>query len=411
MLIRAIHLSNYRSLGDDVSLAFPDGEHRMIVLAGLNGAGKSNVLDALRFIGEAFRGGLDRAIRARHGVSEMLRRGAHTMEIAVEADDDGGRVVWALALSVDVTHNEELCDEWAAFVGEDQLPAWEDAVKGARGSQRRTSRAEAIRAAFQERMEAEYHGSPRRWDGPLQHSIPGRIEGPALVQFGRSRDEAMAAERFATLAQVLRDGVIYELYPSDLRGTQHARSVVPLLDGTGWTSALRTLDDTGARGEFRAAMRQIVPDLIDYRISEIAGELITEFVHRDPDGTAWAVNAKKESDGTLRCAAMLTAMMQDPLPSLLGFEEPELAIHVRALPVLMDQLLVTSTLAPVIVTTHSPDIIDLAPPECLRVVERDERGTRVLPVEELQRRLVRERLATMGALLREEGLRPEGPRG
>ena len=53
--IRALNVSNFRSLGDDVRVEFPRKGGRLIALAGINGAGKSNVLDAFGFVGAVMR--------------------------------------------------------------------------------------------------------------------------------------------------------------------------------------------------------------------------------------------------------------------------------------------------------------------------------------------------------------------
>ena len=51
-----------------------------------------------------------------------------------------------------------------------------------------------------------------------------------------------------------------------------------------------------------------------------------------------------ESDGTIRLLAMLTALSQDPAPSVVGLEEPELAIHPGAMAVLSDAMKEAATL-------------------------------------------------------------------
>ena len=217
----------------------------------------------------------------------------------------------------------------------------------------------------------------------------------------RKQGEVLRALRGA-----MQSIAVYTLYPPDLRAPQPSRNTSPM-DGRGadWMSALLALGRLGMRDEFRAVMARLVPDLIDYRVNEVAGLLVPEFVHQNRSGATWGLNTMQESDGTIRCAAMLAAMMQEPLPFVLCLEEPELAIHVGALPVLVDQILVTSTLTTVFVTTHSPDLIDLVPSACVRVVVREDEGTEVRAVDGLQQEAVRRQLATMGTLLREEGLR------
>jgi predicted ATPase len=105
---------------------------------------------------------------------------------------------------------------------------------------------------------------------------------------------------------------------------------------------------------------------------------------------------------------MLTALFQEPAPSLIGFEEPELAVHPGALPILYDYLVEASERSQIVITTHSPELMDLFDIDCIRVVERRNGVTTVAPVEERQRELVRKRLFSTSELLYAEGLRPEG---
>jgi AAA15 family ATPase/GTPase len=71
--IRALHVSNFRSLGLDVELTLNRFEPSIQVLAGLNGSGKSNVLDAFRFVSDALQKGLELALVERLGFGMVSR--------------------------------------------------------------------------------------------------------------------------------------------------------------------------------------------------------------------------------------------------------------------------------------------------------------------------------------------------
>src|SRR3954453_11102823 len=78
-------VSNYRSIGEDSSIAFEP----LTVLVGINGSGKSNLLDAPRFVAQALTDGLENAVEQRHGFNSMLRdvggpRG--TLSVRLELD-------------------------------------------------------------------------------------------------------------------------------------------------------------------------------------------------------------------------------------------------------------------------------------------------------------------------------------
>jgi predicted ATPase len=75
-----VKIRNYKSIGTcDVLL------RRLTILVGRNGSGKSNFVDALRFIVEGLQTSLENAIRARGGIDEVRRRSTgHPRNFAVE---------------------------------------------------------------------------------------------------------------------------------------------------------------------------------------------------------------------------------------------------------------------------------------------------------------------------------------
>ena len=73
----------------------------------------------------------------------------------------------------------------------------------------------------------------------------------------------------------------------------------------------------------------------------------------------------------MRFAGILTALLQQPAPRLVGVEEPELTIHVGAIRLLND-FLHEAAGKQVLVTTHSPELLELVDPDDVRVVTRTE---------------------------------------
>ena len=78
--LRRVGVRNYKSIEScDVALG------ALTVLVGRNGSGKSNFLDALRFVSDALRKSLDIAISDRGGVNEVRRRSTgHPKNFALE---------------------------------------------------------------------------------------------------------------------------------------------------------------------------------------------------------------------------------------------------------------------------------------------------------------------------------------
>lgn len=67
------------------------------------------------------------------------------------------------------------------------------------------------------------------------------------------------------------------------------------------------------------------------------------------------------SDGTLRALGILAAIFQGSNGTrvpLVAIEEPEVALHPAAAGVLLDGLRETSQFTQLLVTSHSPDVLD-----------------------------------------------------
>jgi predicted ATPase len=86
------------------------------------------------------------------------------------------------------------------------------------------------------------------------------------------------------------------------------------------------------------------------------------------------------SDGTLRILAFLTAIYQENTPSILCFEEIENGVHPWLLHKMMELLKIVSTEGvtgkpvQIIITTHSPVLLNYVEPHQVRAVELDAEG-------------------------------------
>jgi predicted ATPase len=115
------------------------------------------------------------------------------------------------------------------------------------------------------------------------------------------------------------------------------------------------------------------------------------------------------SDGTLRALGLLAAVFQRPSPALLAIEEPEATIHPGALGAVLDLLKGATKRMQVVITTHSPEILDQKwiRDGQIRVVDWSEGATRVAALSEASRRAIQEHLMGAGELLRSNALDPQ----
>jgi predicted ATPase len=130
-----------------------------------------------------------------------------------------------------------------------------------------------------------------------------------------------------------------------------------------------------------------------------------------PDQKGLKFQATNMSDGTLRALGVLVALLQATgrFPLVVGVEEPETALHPAAVAVLLDAARDASRHAQVILTSHSPDLLDRddIPDDALLAVSAEHGRTVIGRVDEAGRAALRDHLFTAGELLRMNQLEPE----
>jgi predicted ATPase len=99
---------------------------------------------------------------------------------------------------------------------------------------------------------------------------------------------------------------------------------------------------------------------------------ITQLYVREK-GVPEAFSAVSLSDGTLRFLCLLAVLLDPDPPHLVCIEEPEIGLHPDAIRMIADLLVEASARMQLVVTTHSPALVDAltAQPESVVVCERD----------------------------------------
>lgn len=372
-MIRRLTVWNYRSLGEAVTVDFEP----LTVLVGPNGSGKSNVLDALLFLGDAARIGLSGALSHRHGIAAVRR--------------------WSASHPYDIWLHLELQEgDWSA--------SYHLGLKGADDFSVKYEMAEVRDGAVVDRFRVEADRGSSFPEG-LRPSIDD--QSLALLAVGGDA-------RFSRLVSALQGIAVYTIFPDTLRQPQKYDNVKPMdRHGANWASVLKDQPKESWRPDLIAALRKLTGDMADVKVSPAASYLVVQFRHEAgaKGRKAKWFDSAQESDGTLRVAGILTALLQSPPVPVIAIEEPELTVHPGAIPLLYDFIRDASSRSQVIVTTHSPELLDLVDPTCVRVVERRLGITSVSRMDDSQRASVRDRLLTVGEILRTEGLMPHEAAG
>ena len=370
----------------------------LTVLVGPNASGKSNVLDVLSFIRHALQRDLDSAITSRQGIGAVRRStpkgGTRDVEVGFTAERGGFQIKYGFVLG-SRSGNYRVKREFGVVTPSDPDEEPIDfEVREGRPVKPRRLGGEPLetselalpllrRLLFSQPVEADN----RRYRSTRTSTNMNEV----LNFFGWSR--------------------LYRLFPDAMREPRRPLDWRILAeDGSNLASVLREMDkrDAPHLGEIKDALGNVVPGLTDLHVQQSGGFIVVKLRHsaEGGEGAGSTYDLSQESDGTVRLLGLLTALYQPRSQSLIGIEEPELTIHPGALAVLADVMVDVSTRMQVLVTTHSPDLIDRLPIESLRAVQIEDGCTKVGSVSEAQADAVRDGLFTSGELHSMEGLEP-----
>jgi predicted ATPase len=382
--ITRVVLENYKSIAEcDVRL------QPLTIVVGPNGAGKSNFLDALQFVSDVLLDGFDRSISDRGGIEELLHHAPGKTE---------DRYPRTLGVHLSLQTHDDI---------------------GARFSVVLRSIAPGDYFVAHEECTVEQRGD--KFPGPYYRLESGNLEtNMALLKPVTSTQapdrlilqRAAAYPEFASVYRALSAIRSYHIDPVALRVPRALGQTSALSqDGTNIASVLRGLAQSGngRLDRIQRYLAALLPGFEGVEIRHVAGLGILYFRMTSADGRAKTdYPITSMSDGTLRALVVLVALFQTPASTLNLLEEPETAVHPGAIRVLLDAMFEASERNQILITTHSPDLLDQKdiPEDSVLAVEAEEGVTRIGPIDDVGRSAMRDRLFTAGELLRTGGLHP-----
>jgi len=144
--------------------------------------------------------------------------------------------------------------------------------------------------------------------------------------------------------------------------------------------------------EVEELLRMAVPE-IERLLTPLTEEGQT-YLAIEERGVPWRIPSWAMSDGTLRFLGQLAVFLSPDPPTLACFEEPENCIHPGLLELVVDVFKSASRKIQVLVTTHSPDLLNFLAPEELMIVEKENGKTRCREARDVAG--VKEALKTLG---------------
>jgi predicted ATPase len=411
-MIKRIHIRGYKSLKDlEVQL------EPLSVLTGPNAAGKSNFLDALQLLSRittsrTLKEAFDSPYRGKPlesfsfppgGIEALLEQ--ESAVFSIEAD-----VMLSAAAIKDV--NQQIFQMKTGKAGEFENGAESGKNYIHRKNLRYRIELEILPRSGLLRVANEYLaplgakgqeiGQPQPYLEKIGQRIHLRMEGqshPAYFECGL--DHSIISKphyppHFPHLTALKREMESWLFFYFEPRERMRAMTAVKEvrhigLMGEELAAYLNTLKNLVPK-QFDAvqkALQTIIPSISGIRPEVKMGEVDLSLMER-----GIAVPARVVSEGTLRILGLLALSGVAQAPALVGFEEPENGIHPRRISAIAELLRngTASSETQLIVTTHSPVLLDLIPDNSLFICRKDEGATIIEP------------LASWGPLGRKSGI-------
>ncbi len=148
--------------------------------------------------------------------------------------------------------------------------------------------------------------------------------------------------------------------------------------GTVLHEILTRYDYRSAAEELREFLRAAYPAFEEIHCDTTFGTPPQVLVRIREKGMARSFFLWELSDGMLRFLCLATALLNPRPGMLIAIDEPELGLHPGLLPVVAEMIKTAAERTQVLVTTHSPDLLDCFDIEDVAVMARDDDNTRVL---------------------------------
>ena len=377
VFLTRVVLRNYKSIANcDVRLT------PLTYLVGKNGAGKSNFLDALHLVHDALTGSLDNALSKRGGLPEVRRHSSgHPNHFGIRLEfrlRDGRSGYYAFNVGSLSGGGYEVQTEECVLDGIGKGPFFQLA----HGQLKKSSEA-SFPAVTPDRL-ALVSASGLSAFRPVFDALTAmgfyNINPKLIRELQQPQDGRLLKPAGENIASVI--GHLERTAPDSMRViTEYLQTVVPMVHGVERTP-VGPMESLSFRQDMAGAKHP------------------------------WKFLAQNMSDGTLRALGILTALFQggrDHAPSVVGIEEPETALHPAASGALREALQRASERTQVIVTSHSPDLLDDMDlsADSLLAVEAIAGETRIASLDEGSRIAMRDRLFSAGELLRLGQLAPD----
>ncbi|MBF0460754.1 MAG: AAA family ATPase [Magnetococcales bacterium] len=359
--IESLHVTNYRALRK-VKL---DNLTPMTVLLGPNGSGKSTVFDVFNFLSECFQFGLRHAWDRRGRGKELKTRGAT------------GPIIFDLKYRERpkaplITYHLAIDEEGKGPVVVEEWLRWRRGMHG------------------QPFLFMEFHrGIGRAVSGESPDAEAQRMDtklrSPDLIAVN-TLGQLAEHPRIAALREFITDWYVSYLAIDQTRNQPEAGPQERLSkSGENLPNVIQYLKEQHPDHleHIFTLLRQRIPRLERVEAEPMPdGRLLLQIKDAPFEQP---VLSRFASDGTMKMLAYLTVLHSPEPPKFIGIEEPENFLHPRLLPELAEECRAAAENSQLLVTSHSPFLLNAMRAEEVRVLYRDELGfTQAIRADKIQ---------------------------
>ena len=326
----------------------------LTVLLGQNGSGKSTIFDVFAFLSECLETNLHSAWDKRGGMREIRSRGSDgPVEIEIKYRETANTPLITYHLSINDNGNgPEVAEEWLHWRrGSSGKPFRFLEVKNGEGiaitgeTPDKNEKRESVGLNTKDTLAIDTLGGLK--DHPRVFALRTFITGWYVSQI--SAENCRVPQLAGPQKRLSRSG-----------------------DNLGNVLQYLLAQDRGRLEEIVSSLRKRVPLIEGITTKNMQDGRLLLQIKDEPFSDP--ILARFASDGTLKMLAYLIVLSDPTPPPFVGMEEPENFLYPRLLYELAEEISASTSRTQVLVTTHSPYLVDAVQPEETKYLSRNEDG-------------------------------------